>query len=173
MGSSLRSDARVKSGVNRRSVSQPCPASRTATINNQQGRWRNPSARRKRPCSPRWAIGKDRTPHLAKGSRRVSLVRRRREPAPHRVLRDRSRQHELQQIIRPARLRADARQLEAAERLAIDQRAGDLAVDVKVADAEAPLDGLDVARAAREEAARQRVLRAVGDFQGMLQIARL
>ena len=55
---------------------------------------------------------------------------------PHGVLRDRPRHHELQQVIRPARLGADARQLEAAERLAVHQRPRDLAVDVEIADAE-------------------------------------
>ena len=46
------------------------------------------------------------------------------EAAPHRVLGDHPRQDELQQVIRPARLRADARQLEPAERLAVHQRPG-------------------------------------------------
>ena len=67
------------------------------------------------------------------------------EAAPHGVLGDSPRQHELQQVIRAARLGADARQLEAAERLPVDQGAGDLAVDVQVADAELALDPRDVA----------------------------
>ena len=57
----------------------------------------------------------------------------RREAAPHRVLRDRARLQELQQVVGPARLVADAGQRQAAEGVAADDGAGGLAVDVKVA----------------------------------------
>src|SRR5262249_3191180 len=74
------------------------------------------------------------------------------EAAAHGVLCNSPRNDELQQVIRSAGLGADARELEAAERLAIHQGPGDLAIDVQVADAELPLDALDVGRAARVEA---------------------
>src|SRR3954452_16571545 len=70
------------------------------------------------------------------------------EAAAHLVLGDRSRQHELQQVVRAAGLRADAAQLEPAEGLAVHQRTRALAVDVQVADAEPALHLLQVARAA-------------------------
>ena len=68
------------------------------------------------------------------------------EAAPHGVLGDGAGQHELQQVVGAARLGADAGKLEPAEGLAVDQGAGDLAVDVQVADAELAPDPLDVAR---------------------------
>ena len=52
------------------------------------------------------------------------------------------------QIVGAAGLGADARELEAAERLAVDQRTGDASVDVEVADAELAFDSLDIGRAA-------------------------
>ena len=73
----------------------------------------------------------------------------RREPPAHRVLGDAAGQQKLEQVIRAAGLGADARELEAAERLAVDQGPGDPAVDVQIADAELALDSLDVRRAAR------------------------
>src|SRR5690348_17201009 len=86
----------------------------------------------------------------ARCSRRAaSSIRRRREPAPHGVLRDRSRFDELEQILRPAGLGPDARKFEAAERLPRDRRARAAAVDVQVADAEFLPRLLDVRRAAR------------------------
>ena len=45
----------------------------------------------------------------------------RREPPAHRVLGDAPCQQELEQVIRTAGLGADARELEPAERLAVDQ----------------------------------------------------
>src|SRR5262245_37464290 len=95
------------------------------------------------------------------------------EAASEGILRDSARQQELQQVIGPAGLRADARQAEAAERLAIDQGAGDLAVDVEVAHAELALDPLDVRRAAREQPAGQRVGHVVGDADGVAEVLRL
>src|SRR5689334_4151067 len=51
------------------------------------------------------------------------------------IFRDRARHDELMQIIRATCLASDAAELESAEGLAIDERAGDLAVDVEIADA--------------------------------------
>src|SRR5687768_16304075 len=76
--------------------------------------------------------------------RRRRLDARRREPAAQRVLRRHPRPHELLEVVRPPRLRPHARELVAAERLAVHQRAGDLAVDVQVADAELATHALDV-----------------------------
>ena len=56
-----------------------------------------------------------------------------REAAAHRVFADRARLKELQQVVGPAGLVADATELEAAERVPADDGAGGLAVDVQVA----------------------------------------
>src|SRR5262245_60713044 len=64
------------------------------------------------------------------------------EPATHGVLGDGAGQEELAKIVGPAGLGADPRELEPAERLAVDERAGDRAVDVEVADEEAASDAL-------------------------------
>ena len=53
-----------------------------------------------------------------------------------------------------------------------DRSAGAFAVDVQVADAEPAFHLFEVARAAAVAPAGQRVLRAVGDFQRVLQIGR-
>src|SRR5262249_18948607 len=66
-----------------------------------------------------------------------------------------------------------AGQLEAAEGLAIDECPGNLAIDVEIAYAELALDPCDVGWAPRIEAAGQGVGRAIGDFQGVRQLARL
>ena len=70
----------------------------------------------------------------------------------------RSRRNSLQ-VVGAAGLGADPRELEAAERLAVDEGAGDRPVDVEVADAELALDPLDVRGAPRVEAAGQGVVR--------------
>jgi hypothetical protein len=54
----------------------------------------------------------------------------------------------LQQVVRTAGLRTDARELETAERLTADERAGDFAIDVEVAHAKFSLRAGDVHRAA-------------------------
>ena len=69
----------------------------------------------------------------------AGLLFRRRPPTtpptvPHRVLGDHLRIDELQQVVGAAGLEPGAGQAVAAERLAADHRAGDLAVDVEVAD---------------------------------------
>src|SRR5947209_11832560 len=60
------------------------------------------------------------------------------EAMPHRVLRHHARLDELEQVVRPACLGPDPGAAVAAERLAPDHRAGDVAVDVEVADGHAP-----------------------------------
>ena len=67
-----------------------------------------------------------------------------RKAAAHGVFGDRARDEELQQVVGSAGLGADAGHLEAAERLALHEGAGDLAVDVEVADAEFAADALKV-----------------------------
>src|SRR5688572_18225096 len=91
----------------------------------------------------------------------------RREAAAGRVLRDGARAQELQQVVRSAGFFSDARQAKAAEGVASDDRAGDAAVDVEVADSELSLHHLDVARVARVEAACERELGVEGKFQGI------
>src|SRR6516162_9099185 len=71
------------------------------------------------------------------------------EAAPHGIFCDNPRYDELTQIIRAAGFGTDAGQLEPAERLAGDQGAGDLAIDVQIADAEFALDSANVVGAAR------------------------
>ena len=88
------------------------------------------------------------------------------EAAPHGVLGDGPGQEELAEVVGAAGLGADPRELEPAERLAVDQGAGDRPVDVEVADPELALDPLDVRRAPRVEAAGQGVVGAVGDRAG-------
>src|SRR5439155_5426275 len=89
--------------------------------------------------------------------RRDILLRGRGEASAQGVFREHARGHELLEIIRPAGFRADAAELEPAEGLAIHQRAGDLAIDVKIADEEFAPDALDVGGTAREKSAGQRV----------------
>ena len=91
----------------------------------------------------------------------------RREAAPEGVLGDGPGEEELVEVVGAAGLGpADPRELEAAEGLAVNQGPGDRAVDVDVADAERPLDPLDVRRAPRVEAAGQGVGGRVGDRPG-------
>src|SRR5688572_21116552 len=71
----------------------------------------------------------------------------------HRVLGDHVGLDEVQQVVRPARLRARAGEPVAAERLAPDHRASDGAVDVEVADRRALDDAVDGVRVAREQPA--------------------
>src|SRR5689334_3008264 len=73
------------------------------------------------------------------------------EAAAERIFRNRPRLQELQQIIGTAGFGADSGKLEAAERLAVYQGAGDLAINVQVADEELALDAGDVLRTVRIE----------------------
>ena len=65
----------------------------------------------------------------------------------------------MQEVVRAPGLAPDAATLEAAEGMAAHQRAGDLAVDVQVADAEIAPGPFDVSGAAGVDAAGQRVAR--------------
>ena len=78
------------------------------------------------------------------------------EPVPDGVLGHHARLDELQQVAGAAGLGAGAGQPVAAERLAADHRARDLAVDVEVADRRAVGDVVDGLRVAREQAAGER-----------------
>src|SRR6266571_5855638 len=62
------------------------------------------------------------------------ILLHRRETAPHGVLGDYSGNHEMEEIVGTARLGAGPGHPGAAERLAPDQRPGDVAVEVEVAD---------------------------------------
>src|SRR5262245_12684605 len=88
------------------------------------------------------------------------------EAVSHRVLGDRARLAELQQVVRPAGLRPGSRETPTAERLAPDHRAGDLAVDVEVADGRARGDARDRRRAAAEEPGGQRERRGLDGRAG-------
>src|ERR1044072_6607046 len=72
-----------------------------------------------------------------------------------RVLRHAPRAHELREVVFAAGRGARPGELEGTERLAVDQGAGDLAVDVEVADPELAAASLDVAGRAGEHAARE------------------
>ena len=79
----------------------------------------------------------------------------------------------LQQIIRPAGLGADAGEFEAAEGLAVDQGAGDVAIDIEVADAEF-LARLFECAGLREKMPPVRAnCESIGDRQGVVEVARL
>ena len=86
----------------------------------------------------------------------TARVRSDRQPVSHRVLADRTGLHERQQIVGPAGLGPGPRQPVATERLASDDRAGDPAVDVQVADRRAPADVANGSRIPREQATGQR-----------------
>src|SRR5438270_40169 len=97
---------------------------------------------------------------------RLGLVGR--EALAPRVLADRAGLEELQQVVGPTGLRADARHAEAAEGLTADDGAGDGSVDVDVAGPQLDLGLADVMRRTRVDAGGQRVLGVVGDGDGLL-----
>src|SRR3954451_5705251 len=82
--------------------------------------------------------------------------RRRHETMSQGVFRNYPRPQELLQIVLPARLDARPRHAHAAEWLRSDSGAGDLAIDVEIADAKVASRQLDVLRESREYAAGQR-----------------
>ena len=90
-----------------------------------------------------------------------------------RVFGDRPRFEKLQKIVRSAGLGADAGELQPAERLALDDRAGDAAVDIKIADAKFLARFLDMRRRARKNAAGQRKRGVVGNLQRMIEVSRV
>src|SRR5438132_13216990 len=106
---------------------------------------------------------------LGPGIRSQTLLDRR-EALPDRVLGHRARLDELEQVVRAAGLGADAREAVAAEGLAADARPGDGAVHIEVPGAELVCRAPDAHRRAREEAARERVVGAVGERERVLEV---
>ena len=82
----------------------------------------------------------------SRGFGRFHIVRG--KPAPHGVFGDAAGEEEFVQVVGAAGLGADARELEAAEGLAVDQGAGDGAVDVEVSHTKLAFHPFDVGRAA-------------------------
>src|SRR3990170_2690897 len=80
---------------------------------------------------------------------------RRDEAVAQGVLGNRPRFEKLKEVVRPAGLGADAGELQAAERLALDDGAGDAAVDVEVAHAEFLPRFFDMRRRAGKDTAGQ------------------
>src|SRR5439155_20770868 len=76
----------------------------------------------------------------------------------------------VQKIIFATGLGAAAAHFESAIRVAADNRARARAVDVKVAGFQAGFHSLDVIGAAREKAARQRVVGSIRDFERLVEI---
>src|SRR5438132_7030633 len=107
-------------------------------------------------------------PRRSRGAPRLrQLVRG--ESAAQRVLGDHARLDELHEVVRPARLPANARELPSAERLAADAGAGGGAVDIEVADAKRLPRACQPHRAPGEDAPRQRVVQACRDRQRLLE----
>ncbi len=82
-----------------------------------------------------------------------------------------ARDEEVQQIIFATCFSAAAAHLESAEGMTADDCTGAWAVDVNIAGFQLRFDALDVGRAAREKAAGQRVIGAVGDFDRFIEVA--
>src|SRR5690349_15133761 len=92
-----------------------------------------------------------------------------RKAAAHRILRNRARFEELQQVVRPASLIAGAAETQAAERVPSHHGAGGLAIDVQVAGTKRLPRPLDVARVARVNAAGQRILGIEGQLERLFE----
>src|SRR5947209_1146580 len=86
-------------------------------------------------------------------SRRLFPALGRRETPAHDVLGDGAREEEILQVLAAAGFRATAAQLEAAEGMTFDDRTGDAAVEVEIADEQFALGAFECARAAREKPA--------------------
>src|SRR5256885_14876991 len=84
-----------------------------------------------------------------------------------------ARDQEVQQIIFTTGFSATAAHLESTEGMTADDCTGARAVDVNIAGFQLRLDELDVGRTAREKAARQRIISAVGDFDCFVEVAHL
>src|SRR5439155_24563891 len=93
------------------------------------------------------------------------------ETVAARVFRHHARHEELQKIIFAAGLGAAAAHLKSAKGVTPDDRARARAIDVNVAGFKSRFDALDVIGAAREKAARQRVVGSIRDFQRLVEIA--
>src|SRR4029077_20344802 len=76
----------------------------------------------------------------------------------------------IQKIILATGLGTAAAHFEPTKGVAADHRAGARAVDVKVAGFQSGFHSLDVVRAPREKAARQRVVGSIRDLEGLVEI---
>ena len=77
---------------------------------------------------------------------------------------------ELGEVVSAAGFFADAGEAEAAEGLALDECAGDAAVDVEVADEEVGAGAADVGGGAGEESAGEFAGGVVGEFEGVIEV---
>ena len=75
----------------------------------------------------------------------------------------------MQKIVRTAGFGADAGKFQTPERLALDDGAGDTAVDIKIADVKFPARFFDVRRRPRENAAGQSEGGIVGNVQRLIE----
>ena len=91
------------------------------------------------------------------------------EATAHRVLGDAARFHEVHQVVVPSGLRAHSRHPETAEWLSADERTGDPAVQVEIADSVVAPGSVQVTRLAAEDAAGQFVSGRVGEFEGRIE----
>jgi hypothetical protein len=90
------------------------------------------------------------------------IVKRRRKAPTQRILRDRARLQKLQDVMRPSGLAPHAAELKTTEWLTTDDRAADLAVEIKIADLVLALGTRETCRAARVHTAGQGVRGIVG-----------
>jgi len=90
------------------------------------------------------------------------------EVSSHSIFCDRAGIHELEEVIRPARLGTDTRHLETAERLALYQGAGDTPVKIQVSDSEISASLLQVMGASTEYPAGERKLSGIGQVNGLV-----
>ena len=81
-----------------------------------------------------------------------------------------ARDKKVQKIISSTGLGTAATHFESAKRVATDDRARARAVDVNVASFQSRFDALNVIGAAREKAARQRVVGSIRDFERLVEI---
>src|SRR5436305_7334161 len=80
--------------------------------------------------------------------------------------------HEEAEVVAPAGLRVGAAHVEAAEGVRADERARALAVEVEVADVELAARALQLLAVVRVDGSGQAVLRAVGNPQRLVEVAR-
>ena len=90
------------------------------------------------------------------------------EAASHGVFCDRAGIHELEEVIRPARLGTDTRHLETAERLALHQGAGDTPVKIQVSDPEFSAGLSQVMGASTKYPTGERKLGGIGQVNGLV-----
>src|SRR5438034_10459401 len=105
-----------------------------------------------------------------KGRKRQLLILDRGETTPQAIFANQTRHEEVLQVLTATGFGARAGHFEAAEGLPLDKRAGDRAVDVKVAAHQLCLYALDVDRAARIASARQGEFAVVGHFERLIEV---